>query len=160
CTSIGCDCDGSPQSCDLGLACVDGVCSSATCGNGITEAPAEECDDGNDFEGDGCDNDCSYTAVLAVEAGAAHTCALIEGGRVRCGGLNNAGQLGYGNTDNIGDNEPASEPGDVVLGEKAQRISSRAHHTCAYLVDGSARCWGYNGSGQLGQANLEHIGDD
>src|SRR5690606_21587822 len=29
CTSIGCDCDGSPQSCDSGLACVDGVCSSA-----------------------------------------------------------------------------------------------------------------------------------
>jgi cysteine-rich repeat protein len=160
CTSIGCDCDGSLDSCDIGLACVAGVCSSPTCGNGITEAPAEECDDGNDFEGDGCNNDCSFTTVLAVEAGAAHTCALIEGGRVRCWGLNNAGQLGYGNTHNIGDNEPASTPGDVVLGEKASQISSRAHHTCAHLFDQSVRCWGYNGSGQLGQGNLEHIGDD
>ncbi|MFO7566920.1 MAG: hypothetical protein R6X02_30025 [Enhygromyxa sp.] len=160
CTSIGCDCDGSLDSCDPGLACIDGVCSSATCGNGITEAPAEECDDGNDFEGDGCDNDCTFTEVLALEAGTAHTCALIEGGRVRCWGLNNTGQLGYGNTDNIGDNEPASTPGDVVFGDTVEQISARAHHTCAHLTDESVRCWGYNGAGQLGQGNLEHIGDD
>lgn len=160
CTSIGCDCDDDdPQSCDEGLTCVAGKCSSATCGNGMTEA-AEECDDGNDFEGDGCDNDCSFTAVLAVEAGAAHTCALIEGGRLRCWGLNNVGQLGYGNTINIGDNEPAATPGDVVLGEEIDRISARAHHTCAYLTDETVRCWGYNGSGQLGQGNLANIGDD
>ncbi len=160
CTSIGCECDGSAASCDAGLTCSGGVCNSASCGNGITEAPAEECDDDNDFEGDGCDNDCSFTSVSAVAAGASHTCALIEGGRVRCWGLNNVGQLGYGNTDNIGDDEPASQSGDVVLGEKALRLSVGTHHSCAYLTDETVRCWGYNNAGQLGQGNNENIGDD
>ncbi|WP_181197337.1 RCC1 domain-containing protein [Enhygromyxa salina] len=160
CTSIGCECDDSDGSCDMGLACIEGICESATCGNGITEAPAEECDDLNDFEGDGCDNDCTYTEFLAVEAGASHTCALIESGRVRCWGLNNTGQLGYGNLDNIGDNEPASTPGDVVLGEKAVEISVGGAHSCAFLEDKTVRCWGEGELGQLGQGNAEDIGDD
>ncbi|PRP96103.1 RCC1 domain-containing protein [Enhygromyxa salina] len=160
CTSIGCECDGSEASCDPGLACTDGMCASASCGNGITEAPAEDCDDNNDFEGDGCDNDCSYTEFLAIEAGASHTCAVIEGGRVRCWGLNNVGQLGYGNLDNIGDNEPASSAGDVVVGAKALRVHVGAHHSCVYLMDETVRCWGYGSTGQLGLGNNENVGDD
>src|SRR5690606_891962 len=68
CTSIGCECDEGPDSCDDGLACVAGMCSSAACGNGTTETPAEECDDGNDLEGDGCDNNCTFTTIAAVHA--------------------------------------------------------------------------------------------
>jgi cysteine-rich repeat protein len=160
CTQLGCDCDGSPDSCDAPLVCVGGVCgeSTANCGNSVVEPP-EQCDDGNDFDGEGCDNDCTFTTITAVAAGASHTCALIEGGRLRCWGLNNAGQLGYGNTDNIGDNEPPSTPGDVVAGEDIERVSLRAHHACAYLSDQTVRCWGYNGAGQLGQGNTDNVGD-
>ena len=35
-------------------------CPTAQCGNGVQE-PNEECDDGNDFEGDGCRSDCVAT---------------------------------------------------------------------------------------------------
>ncbi len=160
CTEVGCDCDGGPSSCDEGLACVAGTCSSPTCGNSVAELPAEQCDDGNDFEGDGCDNDCSFTMLLDVEAGRHHTCALIEGGRVRCWGNNGSGQLGYGNIDNIGDNEPASQPGDVVLGETAVAIDLGGGHACALLESGGLRCWGAGGSAELGYGNTNNVGDD
>ncbi|MFV8750681.1 hypothetical protein ACNOYE_09015 [Nannocystaceae bacterium ST9] len=160
CTEIGCECDGGPDDCDPGLACIDGSCAAASCGNGIAEQPAEDCDDGNDFEGDGCDNDCSFTELLDVEAGRQHTCALIEGGRVRCWGNNGAGQLGYGNVDNIGDNEPASAPGDVVLGENALAIDVGGGHACALLESGVVRCWGAGGGAELGYGNTNNVGDD
>ena len=35
-------------------------CPAAVCGNGIQE-PGEECDDGNDYDGDGCKSDCTKT---------------------------------------------------------------------------------------------------
>jgi len=160
CTAQGCECDGSPGSCDEGLGCIEGSCQPASCQNGVVEPPAEDCDDGNDFEGDGCDNDCTFTEILSVEAGSHHTCALLEGGRVRCWGLNNVGQLGYGNLDNIGDNEPASDPGDVVLGVEAISLGVGATHACARLVDSTTRCWGGNATGQLGLGNNLDVGDD
>ena len=60
--------------------------------------------------------------VVQIAAGGYHTCALLDTGAVRCWGRGINGQLGYGNTDDIGDNEtPASagnvevvDPGDVV----------------------------------------------
>ncbi len=50
---------------------------------------------------------------LAVATGRDHTCARITGGAVRCWGAADKGQLGYGNTTVIGDNEPPSVTGDV-----------------------------------------------
>ena len=49
-------------------------------------------------DGDGCDIDCTFTEVLYVDASYQNTCALIEGGHVRCWGKNSLGQLGYGHT--------------------------------------------------------------
>lgn len=53
--------------------------------------------------------------ILAVAAGTAHTCVRTSGGDVRCWGAGDAGRLGYGNTDDIGDTEPPSDAGDVVF---------------------------------------------
>jgi cysteine-rich repeat protein len=160
CTTSGCDCDGSAGSCDDGLSCIDGTCQSPSCTiNGIVD-PGEQCDDNNEFEGDGCDTDCSFTLIRSVTAGANHTCAVLEGDRLRCWGLNNIGQLGYGNLDNIGDNEHPSIAGDVVLGGTVEYVNAGGNHTCAFMVDGTVRCWGSGGSGQLGQATLDNIGDN
>lgn len=53
--------------------------------------------------------------VERIAAGAFHTCALLEGGRVRCWGDNSFGQLGYGSTQRIGDDETPAEVGDVQV---------------------------------------------
>ena len=47
-------------------------------------------------------------AAMDVQAGDHISCALLIGGDVQCWGNNNVGQLGYGHTQNIGDNEPVS----------------------------------------------------
>jgi alpha-tubulin suppressor-like RCC1 family protein len=41
--------------------------------------------------------------VLALAAGDVHTCALLNGGRVRCWGSNGQGMLGLGHTDEVGE---------------------------------------------------------
>ncbi len=54
--------------------CKAGVCTAAACGNGKVE-PTEQCDDGNQTNGDGCDNDCAYSCVTpATDCGAAPAC--------------------------------------------------------------------------------------
>jgi len=98
----------------------------------------------------------------AISAGGAHTCAVLDNGSVRCWGLGDTGQLGYGNANTIGDNEAPGSAGPVDLGSgrTAVAISAGAAGTCAVLDDGSVRCWGQGDSGQLGYGNKNNIGDN
>jgi alpha-tubulin suppressor-like RCC1 family protein len=84
--------------------------------------------------------------VRSVVAGGRHTCALLMAGNVRCWGSNDVGQLG--------DNtrvHPRLNPVDVVgLGHSVRAIVPGIWHTCAVLNNGSARCWGQNDRGQVG----------
>ncbi len=98
--------------------------------------------------------------ATAISAGDGHTCALLEGGDVRCWGFGGNGRLGYGNTNNIGDDEAPSETGPVDLGGTAVAVSAGDHHTCALLDDGRVRCWGFGRHGRLGYGNTDDIGDD
>lgn len=98
--------------------------------------------------------------VRAVVAGGHHTCALLDGGRVRCWGDNDQGQLGYGHTWVIGDDEPAGAAGDVPLDGPAVSVVAGLRHTCALLDDGALRCWGDGASGQLGRGSGPSVGDD
>lgn len=159
CSGLGCACDGSPESCDAGLACVGGMCVSDSCGNGALDAN-EQCDDGNEIIGDGCDPDCTYTEVEELSLGAHHTCALIEGGRLRCWGEGFFGQLGYGNMANLGDTETPASVGDLALPLAITDVAAGGYHTCGRFVDESIRCWGQNFHGQLGYGDTEHRGDD
>ncbi len=97
----------------------------------------------------------------AITAGFGHTCAVLDNGSVRCWGLNDSGQLGYGNKTQIGDNEAPALAGPVNLGDgrTATAISSGGDHTCAVLDDGNMRCWGAGLYGQLGVLGLTPIGD-
>jgi len=98
--------------------------------------------------------------VIQIAGGGGHTCALLESGAVRCWGMNDVGQLGYGHTDSVGDDELPYEAGDVDLRGAAVRIAAGTKHTCAVMTDGAVRCWGWNDYGQLGYANTNYIGDD
>ena len=97
---------------------------------------------------------------VALTAGSERTCARMANGAVRCWGLGVSGQLGYGNTDNIGDNETPASAGDVPLGAAAVRVAAGSFHTCAVLDFGAVRCWGANTFGELGYGNTDNIGDD
>ncbi len=97
--------------------------------------------------------------ALQIAAGMGHTCALLEGGSVRCWGLNHHGQLGLADTTNVGDNETPAARGPVELGGKALQITVGDAHSCALLEGDSVRCWGENDRGQLGYGNSDVIGD-
>src|SRR5436190_20214158 len=97
--------------------------------------------------------------AVAIAAGFYHACALLDNGRVRCWGQGSAGQLGYGNTNNVGDDETPAAAGPVELGGKAVAITAGGFHTCAILDNGRVRCWGLNWRGELGVGNTNNIGD-
>ena len=51
--------------------------------------------------------------VEELAVGNTHTCALLSNARIRCWGYNRGGLLGYGHTNDIGDDEPPAAAGDV-----------------------------------------------
>jgi len=109
--------------------------------------------------------------VIQIAAGLSATCALLEGGKVRCWGGNKDGELGYGHAVAIGDDEtpeqaaslvgPAGRTflgGDVPLGgagvvQITEVVEDRA--MCARFAGGAVRCWGKNNKGQLGYGHAE-----
>ena len=98
-------------------------------------------------------------AAGQLDAGRNHTCAVLAGGNVRCWGYGGEGELGYGSTDSVGDDEtPASVgPLDFGVGRTVKAISAGSYHTCALLDDGSVRCWGYGANGRLGYGNESNV---
>ena len=98
--------------------------------------------------------------VSQISAGNSHTCAVTTGNTVRCWGWGGSGQLGYGNTDNVGDNETPSSVGDVNIGADVAQLSAGGTHNCVLTMGNTVRCWGFGGNGQLGYGNTNNIGDD
>jgi alpha-tubulin suppressor-like RCC1 family protein len=90
-----------------------------------------------------------------VAAGFRHSCAVTNGGQVRCWGHNIRGQLGD-NTD-----EERATPVTVLnasgtgpLVNVRQVVVGRAH-SCALLTSGQVRCWGTDESGTLGNNGVD-----
>lgn len=98
--------------------------------------------------------------VRQLAAGALRTCALLEDGSLRCWGDNSGGELGYGHTKAIGDDETPASAGPVPLGASAQAIAGGGDHFCAITFGGAVRCWGQNNNGQLGHGHTKRIGDN
>ncbi|MEO8423629.1 MAG: hypothetical protein ABI595_06905 [Actinomycetota bacterium] len=87
----------------------------------------------------------SLSGVLAVGAGAHHSLALMGDGTVRSWGRNQLGQLGDGTT-----TTPRRTPVPVVGLTNVVAVGSGRDHGLAILADGTARAWGQNDFGQLG----------
>lgn len=91
--------------------------------------------------------------ISAIDVGYNHACALANGAAY-CWGLNGSGQAG---------GRPAQEIGPPTYATRAilvegldsgvSAIAAGGSHTCA-VVRGSARCWGNNHYGQLGDGTI------
>lgn len=99
-------------------------------------------------------------SVIDIAAGMTHTCAVLQGGGVRCWGSAGSGELGYGNTDSVGDDEDPSSAGDIDLGGSAVAVSAGDAFSCALLDNGDVRCWGAGSHGRLGLGSTDNLGDD
>lgn len=64
-------------SCGSGLICLSGGCVSSACGDGFTDG-SEQCDDGNAVDGDGCENDCTFTCSSAADCDDGNVCSGAE----------------------------------------------------------------------------------
>ena len=90
------------------------------------------------------------SGAVVITTGGAHSCALIDDGTARC--------WGYGTTRVSSATAPApfiwTVPVTVAGLSGAVAIDAGGRHSCAVLVDGTARCWGYNVHGQLGDGTV------
>jgi len=98
--------------------------------------------------------------VAQIAVGGFHSCALLEDGAVRCWGRGAQGQLGYGNTNYIGEDELPDSVGPVDVGGTVTHLTAGFAHTCALLDTGEVRCWGQALFGGIGSGSLQNIGDD
>jgi alpha-tubulin suppressor-like RCC1 family protein len=100
--------------------------------------------------------------VKHIKARGYHTCALLSDGTLKCWGAGQDGVLGYGNVNNIGDDELPSSVGPVsVSTDPALTVTDMGmgfNDTCAILSNGALKCWGLGDV--LGLGNTNSIGDD
>jgi alpha-tubulin suppressor-like RCC1 family protein len=87
------------------------------------------------------------SGVTAIATGAAHTCAIVNGG-VQCWGYNGFGELGTNDTVTYKVPTPVAGLG---ASSGVTAIAAGARHSCAVIAQ-AALCWGDNEQGQLGDA--------
>jgi alpha-tubulin suppressor-like RCC1 family protein len=107
---------------------------------------------------DGASADARPLSVTAIAVGVGHVCALIDNGAIKCWGENNDGELGLGDIANrghslshMGNNLPTVNLGAALT---AKLVVGGFSSTCALLIDGGLKCWGYNYNGQLGLGDM------
>jgi alpha-tubulin suppressor-like RCC1 family protein len=108
--------------------------------------------------------------AVAISAGGMHTCAILDDHSVRCWGLNDSGQLGYGNTNNVGGvydtnsgfvttTPDMAGPVNLGPGHTAIAISAGSDYTCVILDNRQVECWGSGAYGELGYGNTNTVGN-
>ena len=106
----------------------------------------------------------SSTVGPVIAARWAQMGAILANGTVKFWGRNTYGQLGQGNTTQIGDN--SNEMGDNLSaidlgsGRTATAIASGRYTAMAILDNGTVKAWGWANRGALGQGNTNNIGNE
>ncbi|HEX4925631.1 MAG TPA: hypothetical protein VFV50_16165, partial [Bdellovibrionales bacterium] len=99
--------------------------------------------------------------ALAIGAGQAFSCALLDNSQVKCWGAGANGMTGYEAISNLGDQTgEMAALGYVNLGtgKTATAIYVNYHHSCAKLNDGTLKCWGNGAYGRLGLGSTANRG--
>jgi alpha-tubulin suppressor-like RCC1 family protein len=94
------------------------------------------------------------TKATLIDAGDEHTCTVQEDGRVFCWGTNGDGQGGFG--ESVPEN---LSPTQVTKITGAASIAVGDEHTCIQRGDETIWCWGYNGSGGVGNGSFNNVFD-
>ncbi len=89
------------------------------------------------------------SGVVAIDMGIVHSCAVTEGGGVKCWGNNSGGQLGGESTETCVE-LCSTTPVDVVGLDSVAAVAAGFRHTCALTTSGNVKCWGINSHGELG----------
>jgi alpha-tubulin suppressor-like RCC1 family protein len=89
------------------------------------------------------------SSVSSVAAGGAHACARLADATLRCWGTDLTGELG----DGVKIQSPPLGLHVAGLSDVAGVAANQAH-TCAWTASGTVACWGWNGSGQLGDGTV------
>ena len=124
-----------------------------------------------DARDNNCDGRVDEVGVYRIYAGADYNCAVLSApgmggaGRVKCWGNKESGQLGMNqDQDSAGDSPFAPGNRIVEFARPALAVSlsscSCCTHVCAASSNREAKCWGFNGSGQLGLGDTEDRGCD
>ncbi len=92
----------------------------------------------------------SGKTVVRIGSGAGTGCAVTSDGGVYCWGNNANSEMGIGSAGGFYTVPTAVVTSGALAGKTVIEISGGANHTCALTSSGSAYCWGYNSSGQLG----------
>eukprot|EP00756_Hemistasia_phaeocysticola_P027017 Hpha_TRINITY_DN16096_c0_g1::TRINITY_DN16096_c0_g1_i1::g.121764::m.121764 len=104
----------------------------------------------------------SACTVRDMESHAYHSCIVCTNNAVYCWGRNHKGQLGLGNSVNLGDMAgwevgwPATDVGGSV---QSLFKGSHGSHNCAIVLSTVVHCWGQGIEGQLGTGASVNIGD-
>ena len=92
--------------------------------------------------------------VVAVAAGFSHSLALCSDGTVAAWGDNSRGQLGINETFDFPYPALVNTAAGVsaLAGKTVVRVAAGGEHSLALCSDGTVAAWGYNNTGQLGDA--------
>ncbi|MEV7010051.1 S8 family serine peptidase [Streptosporangium sp. NPDC051022] len=87
------------------------------------------------------------STAVGVSAGAGHVLAVLANGTVRAWGDNSKRQLGYGTADST---VALAVPGLTSVSTAFGSVAAGAAHSVVVLATGTAKAWGDNSQGQLG----------
>ena len=89
------------------------------------------------------------SGVTSIDGHLADATCAIAGSGLKCWGRNSEGKLGNGTNSN------STVPVDVSgLSSGVARVAVGIGHVCAVTSSGGVKCWGHNGSGQLGNDSI------
>ena len=111
---------------------------------------------------------CNRAQPAHLAVGGDHSCVLYDNNWVKCWGKGNYGQLGQGDTSDIGSGGGISLNGtaplqilsedEMAAGLRITNIAAGGDHSCALISNGKIKCWGRADYGQLGYGDTVQVG--